>query len=192
HSWRYRDYVIKSFNEDKPYPRFIREQIAGDELWPGDPDALSATAFNLLGPDMVDSADQVQRRLNTLNDATDATASVFLGVTLGCARCHNHKFDPFTQRDYFQLQAFFAPAVFQREWSIPTETQRGVYEAGMTRYRTETRSTQHQLDALEEPYRDGLYRQRLARLSEDAQLAHKTPKEKRTMEQEGTVQETAP
>src|ERR1051326_8580974 len=62
HSWRYRDYVIKSFNEDKPYDRFIREQVAGDELFPGNSDALIATGFNLLGPDMVDSADQVQRR----------------------------------------------------------------------------------------------------------------------------------
>src|SRR5205823_515167 len=62
HSWRYRDYVIGSFNEDKPYDQFIREQLAGDELWPDNPDALIATGFNLLGPDMVDSSDQLQRR----------------------------------------------------------------------------------------------------------------------------------
>ena len=61
HAWRYRDYVIQSFNADKPYDRFLREQIAGDELWPDSPEALTATAFNLLGPDMVDSADQVRR-----------------------------------------------------------------------------------------------------------------------------------
>ena len=100
HSWRYRDYVIQSFNADKPYDRFLREQIAGDELWPDSPEALTATAFNLLGPDMVDSADQVQRRINTLNDMTDVSASVFLGLTLGCARCHHHKFEPLTQRDW--------------------------------------------------------------------------------------------
>jgi len=75
HSWRYRDYVIRSFNADKPYDRFVREQVAGDELWPEDPDAQVATGFNLLGPDMVDSADQVQRRHNTLNDMTDTTAA---------------------------------------------------------------------------------------------------------------------
>jgi hypothetical protein len=112
HSWRYRDYVINSFNADKPYDRFIREQIAGDELFPENPEALVATSFNLLGPDMVDSADQVQRRHNTLNDMTDTTALVFLGQTLGCARCHNHKTEPFSQRDYYQLQAFFTPAKF--------------------------------------------------------------------------------
>src|SRR5882762_10335992 len=97
HSWRYREYVIRSFNADKPYDRFILEQLAGDELFPNDPDALIATGFNLLGPDMTDAQDQEQRRHNTLNDITDTTALVFLGQTLGCARCHNHKFEPFSQ-----------------------------------------------------------------------------------------------
>ncbi|MEW6157694.1 MAG: DUF1549 domain-containing protein, partial [Verrucomicrobiota bacterium] len=104
HAWRYRDYVIDSFNRDKPYDRFIREQLAGDEFFPEQPDALMATAFNLLGPDMVDSADQIQRRLNRLNDMTDTAASAFLGLTLGCARCHDHKFEPLTQADYFSFQ----------------------------------------------------------------------------------------
>jgi mono/diheme cytochrome c family protein len=99
HAWRYRDYVVRAFNADKPYDRFIREQIAGDELYPDEPDALIATAFNLLGPDMVDSADQIQRRRNTLNDMTDTTALAFLGLTMGCARCHDHKFEPIAQRD---------------------------------------------------------------------------------------------
>ncbi len=99
HSWRYRDYVIKAFNDDKPYDRFIREQIAGDELWPADPEAVTATGFNLLGPDMVDSSDQLQRRHNTLNDMTDTASLSFLGLTMGCARCHDHKFEPLSQRD---------------------------------------------------------------------------------------------
>ena len=192
HSWRYRDYVIKSFNDDKPYARFIREQIAGDELWPADPAAITATAFNLLGPDMVDSADQVQRRLNTLNDATDTSASVFLGLTLGCARCHDHKFEPFTQRDYFAMQAFFTPAMFQRELAIPTPSERAAHDAAMATYRQQADSAQKALEALEAPYRESLHEEKLSRLSEDARLAHNTPKEKRTMEQEGTVQETAP
>ena len=192
HSWRYRDYVLNSFNSDKPYDRFIREQIAGDELWPQDPDAVAATAFNLLGPDMVDSADQAQRRLNTLNDAVDTTASVFLGLTLGCARCHNHKFEPFTQHDYYALQAFYAAATFERELPIPSPALRAAHDAAMARYRSQADSTQKQLDALEDPYGARLREEKLSGLSEDAQLAHRTPKEKRTMEQEGTVQETAP
>jgi hypothetical protein len=192
HSWRYRDYVIQSFNADKPYDRFIREQVSGDELWPEDRDALAATAFNLLGPDMVDSADQIQRRFNTLNDMTDTTAAVFLAQTMGCARCHDHKFEPFTQRDYFSLQAFFTPAVFHQDLPIPTAAERGAHEIAMAGYRSQAGATQKQLDALEAPFREKLHQEKLSRLSEDAQLAHQTPKEKRTMEQEGTVLETAP
>ncbi|MCC2672129.1 MAG: hypothetical protein K0Q72_4601, partial [Armatimonadetes bacterium] len=85
-AWRYRDYVVRSFNADKPYDRFIQEQLAGDEIAPDDPDALIATGFNLLGPDMTDSADQAARRQNTLNDMTDTAGLAFLGLTLGCAR----------------------------------------------------------------------------------------------------------
>ena len=115
-AWRYRDYVIRAFNADKPYDRFVREQIAGDELTPDDPDALLATGFNLLGPDMTDSANQAQRRQNTLNDMTDTTGLVFLGLTVGCARCHDHKFEPIPQKDYYRLQAFFAPALRAEEF----------------------------------------------------------------------------
>src|SRR5262245_64595585 len=80
-AWRYRDYVIDSFNRDKPYDRFVKEQLAGDELYPDDPAALVATAFNLLGPDMTDATSQAQRRQNTLNDMTDTAALAFLGLT---------------------------------------------------------------------------------------------------------------
>jgi hypothetical protein len=191
HSWRYRDYVISSFNADKPYNHFIREQIAGDELWPDSPEALIATAFNLLGSDMVDSADQVQRRFNTLNDMTDVSASVFLGLTLSCARCHNHKFEPLTQRDYFAMQAFFAPATFQTEQAIPTAAERAAHDRAQAVYQEASRALLSQIDALEAPHRERLFKEKLATLSEDAQLAHKTPKSQRTVEQENTVQETA-
>ena len=191
HSWRYRDYVIQSFNADKPYDRFLREQIAGDELWPDSPAAITATAFNLLGPDMVDSADQVQRRLNTLNDMTDVSANVFLGLTLGCARCHNHKFEPLTQRDYFAMQAFFAPATFQGERAIPTTAERAAYDRAQKVYEEASRALRQQIEELEAPHRERLFNEKLAALSEDAQLAHKTPKSQRTVEQENTVQETA-
>ncbi len=116
-AWRYRDYVIAAFNADKPYDRFLQEQLAGDELFPGEAAALVATGFNLLGPDMTDAANQEQRRQNTLDDMTDTAGLVFLGLTIGCARCHNHKFEPIAQSDYYRLQAFFTPADFRR--SVP-------------------------------------------------------------------------
>ena len=191
HSWRYRDYVIKSFNSDKSYDRFVREQIAGDELDPENPEALIATSFNLLGPDMVDSADQIQRRHNTLNDMTDTTAMVFLGQTLGCARCHNHKSEPFSQRDYYQLQAFFTPAKFQRELAVPTKAERAAHQTELAKYNARTEATRKQIEEIEHPHREKLHAQKLAKLSEEAQLAHKTPKEQRTVEMENQIQETA-
>ena len=98
-AWRYRDYVIRSFQRDKPYDQFLREQIAGDELDPGNPEALIATGFLRAGPweHTAMSVEAVTRQL-FLDDVTHATASTFLGLTLGCARCHDHKFDPLPPR----------------------------------------------------------------------------------------------
>jgi hypothetical protein len=107
-AWRYRDYVIHSFNADKPYDRFVQEQIAGDEMWPGDPEARVATGFQRAYPDESNARNLWQRRQEILDDITDTTGAVFMGLTYGCARCHNHKFDPILQADYYRLQAFFA------------------------------------------------------------------------------------
>ncbi len=190
-AWRYRDYVVRAFNADKPYDRFIREQIAGDELFPSEPDALIATAFNLLGPDMVDSADQVQRRRNSLNDMTDTTSLAFLGLTMGCARCHDHKFEPIAQRDYYALQAFFAPAKFRNDLPVPTPAERAAHEAALARYNGQTADLQTQIAAIEEPARRTVFARKLKTLSPEAQSAHAVPKEQRTTEQENLVLETA-
>ena len=109
--WRYRDYAIKSFNDDKPYDRFVKEQIAGDELYPGDPDALVAMGYNRNWIDETNAAGLITRRQETLDDMTAITGQAFLGLTYGCARCHDHKFDPILQKDYYRLQAFFANTV---------------------------------------------------------------------------------
>ena len=107
--WRYRDYVIAAFNADKPYDRFIREQIAGDELPDANAETLIATGFHRLGPWDDEPADQLQDRADQVDDMIRTTSQAFLGVTLGCARCHDHKFDPLTARDYYSLAAVFAP-----------------------------------------------------------------------------------
>jgi mono/diheme cytochrome c family protein len=109
-AWRFRDYVIRAFNADKPYDRFLKEQIAGDELYPNDPDAITATGYARLGTWDDNCADPAQRWQDYLNDVTDTTGSVMLGLTLGCARCHNHKYDRITQADYYRMQSFFAPS----------------------------------------------------------------------------------
>jgi hypothetical protein len=114
-AWRYRDYVIRAFNNDKPYDRFIREQVAGDELFPGDVESLIATGFLRAGPweHTGMSVEAVTRQL-FLDDVTNAVGVTFLGLTLGCARCHDHKFDPIPTRDYYRVQAVFAPTEFAR------------------------------------------------------------------------------
>ncbi|MCX6981917.1 MAG: PSD1 and planctomycete cytochrome C domain-containing protein [Verrucomicrobia bacterium] len=188
HSWRYRDYVVKSFTDDKPYDRFIREQIAGDELWPSDAEALTATGFNLLGPDMVDSSDQIQRRHNTLNDMTDTAALAFLGLTMGCARCHDHKFEPISQRDYYAVQAFFTPAKFVRDTPVPTPESRVVFEVAMKKYSENPKV--RELAELDAPVRARLSEKKVAKLAPEAQVAHRTPPEKRDAEQANLVLET--
>ena len=111
-AWRYRDYVIRAFNTDKPYDRFLTEQLAGDEISPGDDELLVAAGFNRLGPLRKNAGNQevASSRNEVLTEMTNAVGSAMLGVTLGCARCHNHKFDPVRQSDYYRLQAFFAAA----------------------------------------------------------------------------------
>jgi cytochrome c553 len=114
-AWRYRDYVIRAFNSDKPYDRFILEQIAGDELFPDDPEGRIATGFLRAGPwEHTAMSVAAETRQMFLDDATHATASTFLGLTVGCARCHDHKFDPIPTRDYYRLQAVFATTAFAR------------------------------------------------------------------------------
>ena len=129
-AWRYRDYVVKSFNDDKPYDVFVQEQIGGDEIWPDNLDldpkrvyhvrpeklrsleARIGTGFYALGPQIHESGlDARKFRYEALTDWVDATGSVFMGLTLGCARCHEHKFDPITQEDYYGMQAIFSDSV---------------------------------------------------------------------------------
>src|SRR5262249_9708698 len=108
-AWRYRDYVIRSLNAGKPFDRFLQEQVAGDELWPEDKDAVLATALYCVGPALGESAMVAnQLEYEWLTDAADTTGAAFLGLTFGCARCHDHKYDPLTQQDYFGMQAVFA------------------------------------------------------------------------------------
>ncbi|MFP6657617.1 MAG: DUF1549 and DUF1553 domain-containing protein, partial [Pirellulales bacterium] len=110
-AWRYRDWVIRALNADLPYDRFVRQQLAGDELLPGDPDARQATAFCLSGPDMPDINSQEERRSNLLNEMTGTVGAVFLGLQIGCAQCHDHMYDPISQADFYRLRAVFEPSV---------------------------------------------------------------------------------
>ncbi len=120
-AWRYRDYVIRAFNNDKPYDRFLTEQLAGDEIAPQEDETLIAAGFNRLGPLRKNAGNQdlASNRNEVLTEMTNITGAALLGVTLGCARCHDHKFDPFRQSDYYRMQAYFAEV---NENDVPKST----------------------------------------------------------------------
>jgi hypothetical protein len=112
-AWRYRDYVIDAFNRDLPYDQFVREQLAGDLMPAQKPDEVNvrgivATGFLALGPRAVSATDKVRQFYDTVDDEIDTTSKAFLGLTIACARCHDHKFDPISTRDYYSLAGIFA------------------------------------------------------------------------------------
>lgn len=107
YAWRYRDYVIQSFNNDKPYDRFVREQLAGDEMPGENPEAIIATGFYRLGLWDDEPADPMQATFDEYDDIVATTSQAFLGLTMNCARCHDHKIDPIPQKDYYSMLAFF-------------------------------------------------------------------------------------
>lgn len=119
HAWRFRDWVIGALNADVPYDQFVSLQLAGDELQPGDPAASIATGFLLCGPDMPDLNLQEERRHNFLNDLTGTVGAVLLGLQVGCAACHDHKYDPISQFDFYRLRACFDPMEIFRDHPLP-------------------------------------------------------------------------
>jgi hypothetical protein len=144
HAWRYRDYVIRSFNQDKPYLRFLKEQIAGDVIWPSDEDANVATGFLAAGPwdfvGQVETKSPVLRRSARALDLDDMATQVFtssLAVTLNCARCHDHKLDPISQEEYYRIWAVFAGN---------RRDDRTISEAGLKAYEKKKKSLTEQLD----------------------------------------------
>ncbi|WP_201750298.1 DUF1549 and DUF1553 domain-containing protein [Tautonia marina] len=151
HAWRYRDWVIDALNADMPYDRFVREQVAGDELSPDDPEALVATGLHRLGPLRLNAGnqDEEKNRQEVLTEMTDMIGSAFLGLTIGCARCHDHKFDPIPQADYFRLQAFFA-GTESRDLSIASEPEQREYEERMDRWKATSDRLRKELRALDE------------------------------------------
>ncbi len=149
--WRYRDYVIKSFNDDKPYDQFVREQLAGDEIAPDDPETLIATAY-LRHPVYEYNLRDVRGQWEViLTDMTDTTSEVFVGLSMGCARCHNHKFDPILQKDYYRLRAFFTPVHWRDDLKLATAAEKNTYDEQQAKWETATAEIRARLDALTAP-----------------------------------------
>ena len=177
---QYRDYVIRALNADLPYDRFICQQLAGDELEPENPDALIATGLNRLYPDEYNAANLEQRRQEILDDITDVTGSVFLGLTIGCCRCHDHKFDPLPQADYYRLQAFFAPMLPRDDlWSADAR-QRKQYAAQKVAWEKATQPYRTELETLTAAKRAELRRYALSKFRKEIQDAVLTAPAQRT------------
>ncbi|MCB1122311.1 MAG: DUF1549 domain-containing protein, partial [Verrucomicrobiae bacterium] len=153
-AYRYRDYVIKSFNEDKPYDQFVREQLAGDEIDPGNPDVIIGTAFLRHG---VYEWNQRNARMHwelIINEMTNVTGEVFLGLGVGCAQCHDHKFDPILQKDYYALQSFLATTWWPDDRKLVTPEVQARYEADLEQWEAKTREVGDQLRMLQKELYD--------------------------------------
>ncbi len=177
--WRYRDYVIDSFNADKPYDRFVKEQIAGDELYPGNTQALIATGFNRHFPDESNARNLMQRRQELLNDITDTVGATFLGLTYACARCHDHKFDPILQKDYYRLQAFFANTRIEDGARLMPAARLDRWEAQRKVWETRTQDIRDRMAKLVEPARARMFKEGFDKFPPEIQDAILTQPEQR-------------
>jgi hypothetical protein len=176
---KYRDWVVRALNADLPYDQFVRLQLAGDELAPDDPDALLATGYNRLWPDEYNAANLEQRRQEILDDTTDTAGLVFLGLTVGCARCHDHKYDPISQKEYYRLQAFFAP---MRPIELPAAdpAARRAHQARLAAWEAATATVRAEIDRLLEAKRQQLRESALQKFRREIQTAVRTPDGRRT------------
>jgi hypothetical protein len=178
--WRYRDYVVDSFNEDKPFDRFLKEQIAGDELYPQDPAALIATGFNRHFPDESNARKLMERRQQILNDITDTVGSVFLGLTYGCAKCHDHKYDPILQKDYYRLQAFFANTRIEDNLALDSGERRADYQRQYAAWDAQTKDIRAEMHKLAGPAQADLYKENFDKFPAEIQTAITTTAAERT------------
>ncbi|MEM7558622.1 MAG: DUF1549 and DUF1553 domain-containing protein [Planctomycetota bacterium] len=180
HIWRYRDYVVRSFNNDKPYPQFVREQLAGDEIGEDNPDHWIATGFLRLGIYEYNQRDARGHWNDIMNEMTDVAGDVFLGMSMACARCHDHKFDPIPQQDYFKLRSFFEPISWRDDLVAATREQKQDYESQQAMYREATREIQAEIDALIEPYHKKKWISTVDKFPLDIQACFHMPLQQRT------------
>ncbi len=190
HGWRYRDYVVGSFNDDKPFDRFVQEQVAGDELFPGDTEALLGTGFHGAGPRHVvgGNQDKEEARQEVVTEMALGVGQALLGLTVQCARCHDHKFDPITQRDYYRLEAFFT-ATDLKDIPTATESETAAHAATEALHKDTIQPIQDRLQEIEAPYAALVRARKRAALDPEFRAALSVPKQQRTEEQERLAKE---
>jgi hypothetical protein len=188
-AWRYRDWVVRSLNADIPYDRFLSLQLAGDELHPGDREALIATGFCRCGPREVVGGNVIPevKRQSELTEITGTVGSVFLGLTIGCARCHDHKFDAIPTTDYYRLQAFFAASQLE-DILIAPASERDAFDAAEKSVHAKVAPLRKELAQLEAPYRDAIKARKHGMLSAQERAVLSIPAAKRTAMQKKLAQ----
>jgi hypothetical protein len=179
-TWRYRDYVINAFNKDLPYDRFVAEQLAGDEIAPGDTALMVATTFLRLWTYEHNQRDVPGQWSAILNDMTDVTADVFLGLGVGCARCHDHKFDPILQQDYYRLQAFFTPLLPRDDLVLSRPEQFAAYQEKQARWESATAEVRTAIAAIERPYLQQAAQGAIDKFPKETQAILAKPESERT------------
>ncbi len=193
HAWRYRDYVVRAFNADIGYDRFVTEQLAGDEMAAGKPpreaaDLWVATGMHRCGPAHIVSGnlDKAAERQEALNEMVNGLGAAVFGLTVACARCHDHKFDPLPQADYYRLQAYFA-AAHDAEINIADPAEAAAHAARSRPLDARIAPLKKEIEALEAPHRDRLKAEKTAALPEPAREALAVAEQKRTPAQKKLV-----
>jgi hypothetical protein len=179
-TWPYRDYVIRAFNEDKPYDRFVLEQLAGDEIAPDDPKVTVATGFLRLGIYEYNQRNPWGQWRDILNDITDVTGDAFLGLGMGCARCHDHKFDPILQRDYFALQSFFAGILWREDVPLATAEDVAEHRKKQAAWEEKTAAIRAEIAAIEKPFLQNADKSILSKFIPELQAVYAKPVAERT------------
>src|SRR5262245_54715640 len=179
-AWRYRDYVIKAFNDDKPFDRFILEQLAGDELEARKFVSLIATSYYRIGPRVrFREKDNPYYRYEYLDDVIRTTFQGFMGLSVNCARCHDHKFDPISRKDYYRTMAMFFGYV-DIDHPLAPPDKAAEYERIKKEVDEQARPLRRKIAQIEAPYRRAGFEKRLAKFPEEIQVAVKTPEAQRT------------
>ena len=180
HAWRYRDYVVQAFNDDIPYPQFVAEQLAGDEL-PGDnPAALIASGFLRLGIYEYNQRDAAGHWNDIVNEMTDVVGDVFLGMSMACARCHDHKFDPVSRRDYHALRASLEPVVWRDDTTAATEAERLAHAEKLSTWEDATAEIRQQISDLVTPYHIRKWKSTVEKFPLEIQACYYKPVAERT------------
>ncbi len=180
HIWRYRDYVVNALNDDKPYTTFVQEQLAGDEIGEDDPEDIIATGYLRLGIYEYNQRDAKSHWNDIMNEITDVTGNVFFGLSMSCSRCHDHKFDPLMQRDYFSLRAFFEPLIWRDDIVAATEEEKAAFEIKNAKWEEATTAIRAEMDALVAPVHEKKWASTADKFPLDIQDCFNKPKRERT------------